>query len=98
MRGILGGDGEVVNNGDRANHRKNRAFTIFNEWPGRSSNTRVERGPSEGARSASRRTTRLPVLGLFDSVDFCGQTDNPHGINRGDVGRRGDLVCRGLWV
>ena len=30
--------------------------------PGRSSNARVERGPSEGARSASRRTTRLPPL------------------------------------
>jgi hypothetical protein len=31
-------------------------------WPGRSSNARVERAPSERARSASRRTTRLPCL------------------------------------
>ncbi len=31
-------------------------------WPGRSSIARVERAPSERARSASRRTTRLPCL------------------------------------
>ena len=33
--------------------------------PGRSSNARVERAPSERARSASRRTTRLPFHPLL---------------------------------
>ena len=35
-------------------------------WPGCSSNARVERGPSEGARSASRRTTRSPLPSASD--------------------------------
>jgi hypothetical protein len=34
--------------------------SLFGGWPGRSSIARVERAPSERARSASRRTTRLP--------------------------------------
>ena len=38
------------------------AAFLFKGRPGGSSNARVERGPSEGARSASRRTTRLPLF------------------------------------
>jgi len=33
---------------------------LLKGWRGRSSNARVERAPSQRARSASRRTTRLP--------------------------------------
>ena len=38
---------------------------ISKGWPGRSSIARVERAPSERARSASKRTTRLPFPSLF---------------------------------
>ena len=47
--------------------------SLFKGWSGRSSNARVERGPSEGARSASRRTTRLP----FSSHALREQRDRP---------------------
>ena len=40
--------------------------TISKGWPGRSSIARVERAPSERARSASRRTTRLPFRSFFN--------------------------------
>src|ERR1041384_5484045 len=39
--------------------------TISNGWLGRSSIACVERAPSERARSASRRTTGLPVPSFF---------------------------------
>jgi len=39
--------------------------TISKGWPGRSSIARVERAPSERARSASRRTTRLSFPSFF---------------------------------
>ena len=39
--------------------------TISNGWLGRSSIAHVERAPSERARSASRRTTGLPVPSFF---------------------------------
>jgi hypothetical protein len=38
---------------------------ISKGWPGRSSIARVERAPSERARSASRRTTRVPFPSFF---------------------------------
>jgi len=48
--------------------RPQRSIT-YKGWPGRSSSARVERAHSDRARSASRRTTRLPCL--FFSILLC---------------------------
>ena len=56
--------------------------TLSKGWPGRSSIARVERAPSERARSASRRMSRLPFLSFFSSrltcETGCLPIDNPH--------------------
>ena len=44
------------------------SYSLSKGWPGRSSIARVERAHSYRARSASRRTTRLPFPSFFNSL------------------------------
>ena len=64
--------------------------TISNGWPGRSSIARVERAPSERARSASRRTTRLPVPSFFSILLEAEDIEDSNAHEYAVIGKRSE--------
>jgi hypothetical protein len=67
--------------------------SISKGWPGRSSIARVERTPSERARSASRRTTRLPFPSFFSILLEAKDIEDDDAHEDAVVGKRSECMA-----